>query len=63
MKLVLHRMRSCKLCIEAAKLLHRWNIPFRSRHDCPRQDRPYPYITIELEYEELMDWISREKLQ
>ncbi len=63
MKLILHRMFKCKLCTEIATLLHRWDIPFTPVYDKPEQDRPYPYLTIELEYEEIMDWVSREKLQ
>lgn len=63
MKLVVHRMAGCLLCEKCEQLLSEWNIPFTSVYDKPKKDRPYPYITIELEYEEVMDWISREKLQ
>lgn len=62
MKLTLHIMFGCRLCAKAALLLHRWKIPFQSVYDGHVKDRPYPYITIELEYEELKDWILREKL-
>ena len=63
MKIILHRMFKCKLCTKAATLLHRFDIKFTPIYDEPQKKRPYPYITIELEYEEFIDWIVREKLQ
>jgi len=63
MKLMLHRMRKCKKCTKVMVLLHRFNISFQSLYDNPEQDRPYPYLTIELEHEEILHWISTEKLQ
>ena len=60
MKLIVHKMYDCSLCGKCIKLLLHWNIPYLSTTDKIIKDRPYPYITIELEYEELVDWIARE---
>ena len=63
MKLVVHKMRGCPLCDKCLRLLAVWKISFKEVCDEPKQDRHYPYITIELEYEELVDWIAREKIE
>lgn len=63
MKLIVHQMYDCKLCRKCIRLLEHWNIHYKAVYDKPEQVRPYPYVTIELEYEELVDWIAREKLQ
>ena len=63
MRLVVHRMAACMICEKCEQLLSHWNIPFTSVYDKPEKDRRYPYITIELEYEELRDWISREVIK
>jgi hypothetical protein len=62
MKLVVHKMKDCPLCDKCIKLLVVWKISYIEIYDEPEQDRLYPYITIELEYEELVDWIAREKI-
>jgi hypothetical protein len=56
-------MKNCHLCSKCIKLLKHWNIKYRSTYDYPEQARLYPYITIELEYEEVVDWIAREILK
>ena len=56
-------MHGCKICYKCIRLLKHWNIRYRSVYDKVVKDRPYPYITIELEYEELVDWIAREILK
>ena len=63
MKLVVHKMHGCQLCKKCEKLLRHWGIPFRPVYDEPKQDRLYPYVTIELEYEETVNWIAMEKLK
>lgn len=63
MRLVVHKMTDCSLCAKCIKLLKHWGIVYREVYDNPIQDRPYPYITIELEYEELVDWIARGKIE
>lgn len=59
MKLVVHKMPRCKLCSACIVILKQWGIGYREIYDKPIQDRPYPYITIELEYEELKEWVTR----
>jgi len=63
MKLLVHKMRDCQLCNKCIDLLIHWDIAFTSVYDYPVQDRPYPYITIEYEYEEIIDMIAREILK
>jgi len=63
MKLVVHKMHGCKLCHRCLQLLKHWDIRYRSVYDKPEKDRSYPYVTVELEYEEVVDWIAREKLK
>ena len=55
-------MRGCSLCLRAVRLLKAWEIKYKPVYDDPILDREYPYITIELEYEELVDWIAKGKL-
>ena len=59
MKLVVHKMHGCKLCTRCEKHLNEWGIPFRPVYDEPKQDRRYPYIEIEIEYTELIEWMKR----
>lgn len=59
MKIVVHRMHFCRLCKQCIALLKHWSIAHQEVYDEPIHDRPYPYITIELEYEELVDWIAK----
>jgi len=63
MKITVHKMENCKLCRKCAKLLKHWGIPFRERMDYFVEDRPYPFITIELEYEECVKWIAEGRLK
>lgn len=63
MKLIVHKMHGCKICHKCIQLLKHWNIRYRSVYDKPRRNRPYPYITIEYEYEELVDLIAMEKIK
>lgn len=59
MKLIVHKMEECPLCDKCIKLLKHWKIQHKSAWDWFEPKRPYPYITIELEYEELVEWISK----
>ena len=59
MKITLHTIKNCSLCSKAMKLLRHWNIRYIYILDIPADDRPYPYITIELEYEELVNMIAK----
>ena len=52
-------MIGCGLCYRCMELLTHWNIKYATKWDKPEQNRPYPYITIELEYEELVDLIAK----
>jgi len=63
MRLIVHKMHGCKICHKCIRLLKYWGIRYRSVYDKPIKRRPYPYITIELEYEELVDWIAMEKIK
>ena len=59
MKLTVHKMHNCKLCNKCIRLLQHWNIAYWTVYDKSVQDRPYPYITVEYEYEELVDMIAK----
>ena len=59
MKIIVHRMVDCSLCNKCMKLLSYWNMSYDVICDEPKQDRPYPYITFEYEYEELVDMIAK----
>ena len=52
-------MLRCSLCGKAMRLLRYWNIKYTYVLDVPEEDRPYPYIVIELEYKELVDLIAK----
>ena len=62
MKITIHKMKNCELCNKCKKLLKHWGIPHRTTYDNPTQNRPYPYLTIELEYEECIEWITEDRL-
>ena len=59
MKLIVHKMHNCKLCSKCIQLLQHWNIEYWEIYDGPIQDRSYPYITVEYEYEELVKLIAK----
>ena len=63
MKLTVHKMKDCELCSKCVKLLRHWKIPYKEKMDVYEPDRKYPYITIELEYEELVEWIGKGKIK
>ena len=63
MKIIIHKMKDCPLCKKCVKLFEHWKIPFKSRTDWFEPTREYPYVTIELEYKEVVKWIAEGKLR
>ena len=62
MKLVVHITKGCDLCHKCINLLRHWSIMHVVVADKPEKIRPYPYIVMEYEYEELVDMIAKGKL-
>ena len=63
MIVVVHKMHGCNLCTKCIKLLKHWGIKYRAVYDLALQDRPYPYITFEYEYTEIVDMIAKGNLE
>lgn len=58
MKIIIHQMKGCPLCKKCKNLLTQWGIPFTAVYDKSQKDRQYPYITIDCEYEELVELVE-----
>jgi len=56
MKIFVHGRRGCKQCKQLKKLLEQLNVKFTYEIDCGTniQDRKYPYVSTEIEYEEMI---------
>ena len=61
MKIMLYKMKGCKLCDKAIKLFKHWNIKFESVYDEEEveEDTEYPYAVITVDYKELVNMIAK----
>lgn len=52
MKIIIHGMDKCPLCKKLKKIFKDTGIAAKYIIDDPQLEKPYPYITLEYQYEE-----------